>query len=359
VIAMTMTRRHWLTSCAAAVPILAARTRAVMGAGEDRQPLGVVIHSYGLRVAASRSRGGPERFDDAMAFLDHAHALGASGVQVGIGARDDASCDRLRERASGYGMYLEGIVRLPADRDDLDRFAAEVRSASRAGATVLRTTMLGGRRYEMFATADAFRRAADAAVRSLTMAEPVASRNGVRLAVENHKDFRADDLAAILKRIGSEHFGACLDTGNSIALLEDPMETAEALAPWAVTTHIKDMAVREYEQGFLLSEVPLGEGFLDLARIVRMLRAARPEIRLNLEMITRDPLRVPCLSERYWATFEDLPGRFLARTLALVRARAATRPLPTVEGLSPEEKFRAEDENVHRCLASSRAVLKP
>src|SRR5262249_18069033 len=154
---------------------------------------------------------------------------------------------------------------------------------------------------------------------SLTLAEPVVARHGVRLAVENHKDLRADELVGVLKRLGSRHVGACVDTGNSIALLEDPLETAEALAPWAFTTHLKDMGVQEYEEGFLLSEVPLGEGFLDLKRVVGVLRRARPEVRFNLEMITRDPLKVPCLAPKYWATFADLPGRHLARTLALVR----------------------------------------
>ena len=97
------------------------------------------------------------------------------------------------------------------------------------------------------------------------------------------------------------------------------MEVVEALAPRAFTTHFKDMGLEEYREGFLLAEVPLGTGVLDLPRVVRILRAARPEIRFNLEMITRDPLKVPCLTERYWATFPDLPGRHLARTLSLVR----------------------------------------
>ena len=280
-------------------------------------------------------------------------------MQVGIGARDDAACERLRARAAAHAMDLEGIVRLPRDRDDLDRFAAEVQAAARAGATVLRTAMLSGRRYETFATAAAFRSFADQSQRSLALAEPVAARAGVRLAVENHKDWRADELIAIMKRISSAHVGVCVDTGNSIALLEDPMEVVEALAPWAVTTHLKDMAVQEYEQGFLLAEVPLGEGFLDLRRIVRTLRAARPEIRLNLEMITRDPLEIPCLTEKYWATFADLPGRHLARSLAMVRAHAAKRPLPRVSGLSPDAKLKAEDDNVRRCFAFARAELNP
>ena len=161
----------------------------------------------------------------------------------------------------------------------------------------------------------------------------------------------------MLKRIGSDRVGVCLDTGNSIALLEDPMEVVEALAPWAFTTHFKDMGVQEYERGFLLSEVPLGEGFLDLPRIVRVLRRARPEIRINLEMIMRDPLEVPCLTPRYWATFEDLPGRHLARSLTMVRDHPPKQPLPRVAGLSREEQLKAEEDNVRRRLARARDIL--
>jgi sugar phosphate isomerase/epimerase len=325
----------------------------------EPQPLGVVINSYTQRVAAAKTSRGPDRFDEAMTFLDYCHTLGARGVQVGLGARDAAACERLRARATEHGMDLEGMVRLPRDRNDLDRFGAEVQTAARAGATVLRTAMLSGRRYETFATAADFRRFADAAVESLALAEPVAARHGVRLAVENHKDWRADELIAILKRLDSAHVGVCVDTGNSIALLEDPIEVVEALAPWAVTTHVKDMGVQECENGFLLAEVPLGEGFLDLRRMVRTLRAARPEIRLNLEMITRDPLKVPCLTEKYWATFESLPGRHLARSLSMVRAHAAKHPLARISGLSPGETLKVEDDNVRRCLSFAQAELKP
>jgi sugar phosphate isomerase/epimerase len=217
--------------------------------------------------------------------------------------------------------------------------------------------MLSGRRYETFTTAAAFRDFADRAVRSLALAEPVAASHGVRLAVENHKDWRTDELVAHLKRLDSAHVGACVDTGNSIALLEDPIEVVEALAPWALTTHLKDMAVREYDRGFLLSEVPLGEGFLDLRRIVRVLRAARPGIVLNLEMITRDPLEIPCLTDNYWATFEQLPGRHLARSLTMVRAHAARGSLPRVSGLGLEAKLKAEDDNVRRSFVFAAAEL--
>jgi 3-oxoisoapionate decarboxylase len=131
------------------------------------------------------------------------------------------------------------------------------------------------------------------------------------------------------------------------------------LAPWALTTHIKDIAVREYERGFLLAEVPLGTGFLELTRMLQVLRATRPEVRLNLEMMTRDPLEVPCLTEKYWATFEDLPGIYLARTLTMVRAHALKHPLPRVGLLALDERLKVEEDNARRCLASARAMLAP
>jgi len=177
------------------------------------------------------------------------------------------------------------------------------------------------------------------------------------LAVENHKDWRAEELITILKRIGSDHVGVCLDTGNSIALLEDPMEVVEALAPWALTTHFKDMGLEECREGFLLSEVPLGGGILDLPRVVARLRKSRPEIRFNIEMITRDPLVVPCLKVPYWETFPDLPGRHLAKAISSVREHPRRARLPRVSSLSVEQRFQVEEENARTSLAFARGRL--
>src|SRR6185312_1901777 len=299
-----------------------------------------------VRTAGERNRPAGERFSDPIRFLEHARSLGARGVQVGLGIRDEAGARALRERAEAASMYLEAIIALPRNEADIDRFEAEVRTARQAGATVVRTVMLSGRRYETFSTLDAFRKFAATSENSLKLAAPIVARQGILLAVENHKDWRADELLAILKRAGNDHVGVCLDTGNSIALLEDPMDVIEALAPRSFTTHFKDMGLDEYHDGYLLAEVPLGTGIHDLTRAMRILRAARPEIRFNVEMITRDPLRVPCLAPRYWATFPDLPGRHLARTLSLVRDRRPSRPLPRISQLPRPGQLQAEDENI-------------
>jgi sugar phosphate isomerase/epimerase len=344
-----------LAACAGVWPALALPAR---GASPDADKLGLVIHSFPVHQALERNQPVATPFADPIRFLDHCCALGVHSVQVGLGTRESAYIGELRRRTEAAAIHMEGIVSLPRDQADLARFESEVRTAQQVGVTILRTVTLSGRRYETFDSDSSFRKFADHALHALKLAASVVRRHQVLLAVENHKDWRADELLAFLSKAGADELGVCLDTGNSIALLEDPMEVVEALAPRALTTHFKDMGLEEYPQGFLLSEVPLGTGILDLARIVRTLQKARPEIRFNIEMITRDPLAVPCLTDRYWATFPQLPARHLARALSLVRAFPPRQPLPRVSRLSRTEQAQTEEENVRRCIAYSRQHLR-
>ena len=133
------------------------------------------------------------------------------------------------------------------------------------------------------------------------------------------------------------------------ASLTVPLLTA---ASWG-----RELVAAEYPQGFLLAEVPLGTGFLDLSRIVKLPANQRREIRLNLEMITRDPLRVPCLAPRYWTTFSELPVRHLASALDMVRRNAATESLPQITDQTTAEQIASEDDNVRCCLAWARERL--
>src|SRR5204862_4188011 len=118
----------------------------------------------------------------------------------------------------------------------------------------VRTVMLGTRRYETFHAAKEYTAFAEQALASLRLAEPVVARHKATLAVENHKDFRTDELIDLMKAVSSEHVGVCVDTGNSIALLERPTDTAVALAPWVRACHLKDMGVEPAADGFLLAE---------------------------------------------------------------------------------------------------------
>jgi len=346
-----------------ALQFLAASLLTRLAKGEDDGPprprtgMGLVIHSFWVR----RDRPLPPDYpaiSDPVDFVAAAAKFGAAGIQTGLGPHDAESVKRLRRALDERAMYFEGTVALPKNDADLSRFENELRVAKEVGATVLRTVCMNGRRYEVYDSADQFREFAAQARKSLQLAERVAARHKIRLAVENHKDWRVDEMLDWLKRLSSEFVGVCLDTGNSIALLEDPHDVVEAYAPWTFTTHFKDMGVAEYDDGFLLSEVPLGTGYLDLARVVATVRKARPEVRFNLEMITRDPLRIPCLTKKYWATMGDVPGAVLAGMLASVRRRKSPQPLPVVSRLAHQEQLQIEAANVTASLDYARATLR-
>jgi sugar phosphate isomerase/epimerase len=347
-------RREFLAACAGAA---LANSSGSLLAEEKATSVGVIEHSYALHAADRKARTGRSFRDDPMAFLEFCRERGANGIQIGVGDLDSETTEKFKNAAG----YWEASIRLPRNRLETTEFKYRLRSYFEATGliprSIVRTVALEGRRYETFTSERAFREFADATVRSLKMLKDYLNSGFFVLAIENHKDWRAKHLVQILEQVDSEHIGVCLDTGNNLALLEDPTEVVETLAPWAVTTHLKDIAVESFADGFRMSEVPFGEGCLDLKRIVAVLRKARPEIHLNIEMITRDPLEVACLTERYWTTFGDVSGRDLVRTLALVRERASQQPLPRVSGLSPAEKLEREDQNVRRCIAYAREHL--
>jgi sugar phosphate isomerase/epimerase len=342
---MDLTRRTFLAAVAAST------VGTVRAETERRTNLGVLLYSFGIR---SRSEKG---FSDPLAFLAFCHARGAAGVQVPLGRRDEEYAARVKKRCAELGMYVEGIVRAPVDKKDLERFAAEIRTAKACGAEVARTVMLSGRRYEQFSRAEDYARFARQSKASLELSEPVVRREKIRLAVENHKDFRVDEMLDLLRTLGSEQVGVCVDTGNNMALLEEPAGVVESLAKYAFSVHLKDMGVEEYADGFLLAEVPLGLGVLDLKKTIATLRKANPKIRLNLEMITRDPLKIPCLTEKYWATLARVPGRDLGRMLALVRRHQKKEPLPRISAMSEAKQREAEERHVRVSLEYARKEL--
>ena len=69
---------------------------------------------------------------------------------------------------------------------------------------------------------------------------------------------------------------ASVDTGNPIWCVEDPFVTLETLAPYVVTTHVRDSVVFEDARGAAGQWVALGDGNVDLARFVREFRRLCP-----------------------------------------------------------------------------------
>jgi len=311
--------------------------------------MGVVIFSYHLRNSSRNTSQRYPRFRDTIELLEHCNEYGAGGVQVGVNDWENVFARKVRDRREQLGMFLEGQIRLPKSRGDLAKFESTLKAAKEAGASVLRTAV-GGRRYEQFDEIDGWKAMKSQAWKSFRLVEPLLAKHRVKIGIENHKDWRIPDLLEFMKGLSSEWIGICIDTGNSIALLEHPMETVEAFAQYAVTTHIKDMGVKEYEDGFLLSEVPLGDGMVDMKRVFEICEKANPNIQFCLEMATRDPLKVPCLTDKYWATFEKMESLQLARALSMIRKNESKQELPYITGRPQDERLRLEEKNIRQCM---------
>lgn len=349
-----MNRRDWLAAVAALGTL-----RGVFGEDGVRPRIGICAFSCHQHWNAV-SKGKPAvRFHNTVEFLRYARELGFEGVQCGF---RPAGWDRVREirrLVDGEGLYYEGEVKLPVSDGDLEGFETSVRAAKEAGAAVVRAVFTGGRRYEIFKTREEFETFTARARRSLELAEPVLARHRLRLAVENHKDHTSPELVGLIKGFSSEWIGVLVDTGNNLALLESPEETLEALAPFATSVHLKDMAVQPGEAGFLLSEVPLGTGALDLKAIVAKLKAANPGIVFNLEMATRDPLVVPCSRPEYFATFPDRRETHFDRMMEWVASHPATGPVPRVSGKDLATVLAEEEQNNLSSLGWMKDAITP
>jgi sugar phosphate isomerase/epimerase len=332
-----LTRRHFLE--AAAVPVGLALTAL---ADQEKTGMGIAWTSF-MTVAKPK---------DALEFLIHCHGLGASGIQAPL----NGDLRQLRARAEQLGMYVEGMVQLPAG--DTSGFEKNIQDAKAAGAVCVRAGALSGRRYESFASLADWTKFVSDSQKKIEAALPILEKYKMPLALENHKDWTADEMVALLKSHSSEYLGVCLDFGNNISLLDDPMNVAEMLVPFTIATHVKDMGVEWYNDGFLLSEMVLGQGFLDLPRMLALVRRARPATRFSLEMITRDPLQVPCFTEKYWVAFPDRNGVFLARTMQLVQKFKSVKPLPRISGLAREAQLETEQGNVRASIRYAQEKLQ-
>jgi sugar phosphate isomerase/epimerase len=353
-----MNRRDFLLSATA----MTAQPAFDRPAPASRSRFGIAYTSFVIRMLRGRDvlRGGTAAGLPAEAFVELVHSFGASGCQMDlsqIASRERPELKRVRAALEHRGLFVE--LSVPArSLEDQDAFSRCASVARELGATRLRVALLSGRRYEDFHRMEDWRSFVERWQRALPRAATWLERERLQAGIENHKDYLGTELAEMLRSVGSAHLGACVDFGNNLALLEDPLVTIEALAPYAVTTHLKDMAVRPCEGGFELSEVPLGKGILPIPRIVETLQKARPDVHFMLEMITRDPLKVPYLGDGYWATYErrDRPREEAFR--AAVLSKASPGPLPRITGLAPEQMLAAEDENVRACVTYAKGTLR-
>lgn len=314
--------------------------------------MGISSTSLAVRLGGYGHPAGPLR-DNSIAYLEYCHSLGAMGVQMAV----KGNLAEFRRRAEDLNMFVEYQSRLPErPDDDLSNFEKSLQDAKAVGATCMRVVSTSNRRYEFFKSMAEYQDWKKRSTAVLEKIVPIAEKHKVILAMENHKDRTADEFAALLKRLSSEYYGSLIDFGNNIALCEEPMSVVRKLAPYVKSTHLKDMAVKRYDQGFLLSEVVCGRGFLDIKGMVTLCRRSNPKVHINLEMITDHVLKVPMETDVYWATFPERRATALPAIQKLVN-EYGSQEMPRTDDLSQDELLAREEDNNRRCLLWGRNNL--
>ena len=202
---------------------------------------------------------------DLFRLVDALPLMGIEGLQININGRngrflganpeDFKHVKRVKEAFHRRGLFIEvgGRSTLP------DMIEWELDLCAGLGADTLRTTVT---------LKDTMEETFEAARHDLMAVMPRAHELGVRIALENHEDLTASELVSIIEAIDDNHVGVCLDTGNGLCVYEDPVETAMVLAPYAISSHIKDQRLVQVDRVIYSVGVRLGRGIIDLPRII-------------------------------------------------------------------------------------------
>jgi len=142
---------------------------------------------------------------------------------------------------------------------------------------------------------------------------------GLKLAIENHAgDMQGRELKALVEEAGSDFVGVCLDAGNPVWAIEDPHLTLELLAPYVLTSHVRDSAVWRVPEGAAVAWTRMGDGNIDIARYLRTFIARCPGRPISLEIIVLPEPRVMGYRQAgFWDAYRRTPAWEFDRFVAL------------------------------------------
>lgn len=244
---------------------------------------------------------------DVFGFIRRCRELGLDGVQLNIGVPQDnwgmlGGADLARLRAvrtlcEELGLFVEVDTRT-YDRTTL---VEALRISAALGADTLRTyvsvpaDLHGAELHTYMAPGGGLERDLRESVPVLRSLLPLCEQTGVRLALENHEYETSAQVMDLVRAIDSEWVGTLIDTGNMMTVWEDPGTAVAAMAPRALSTHVKDHVVIVDQDEPWVVGVPLGRGSIDLPACCGLLARQPPLTRLCIEVCYgyRAPFRIP------------------------------------------------------------------
>ncbi|HLH74871.1 MAG TPA: sugar phosphate isomerase/epimerase family protein [Chloroflexota bacterium] len=173
--------------------------------------------------------------------------------------------------ATGYGDDWSAPKRPP------EEFRAYVQAAKQLGVNVVH---VGGMPFSInrFVDDPSFPRQMELIRSALRPLVEIAEAEGIILTIENHADYRCDELLEhVIQPLGSRRLGFKLDTGNCPLVIDEPVAAARVVAPLCYDTHFKDMHVMPVTpDGGKIVGAPLGRGSCQLDQVARILAENAP-----------------------------------------------------------------------------------
>jgi sugar phosphate isomerase/epimerase len=288
----------------------------------------------------------------AMQFLDYCAAQKLDAIQISsledFESLDPEHLKKVRAKAAQIGVQVDagmGCIcplstswgKRPGTGEEA--LVKGLQVAHTVGATSLRCFLgsMADRRTET----DSLARCIDETIRVFRAVRSQAMDLNVKIALENHAgDMQAREVLGIIQQSGPEFVGSCLDTGNPMWVMENPVVTMEVLGAHVLTTHVRDSAVFEVPQGAAAQWVAMGDGNTDLARIVALQQKLCPQAAMHLEIITgRPPQVLPYLDPAFWRWFAKMPASDFARFVDLAKHGHPFMGVMVIEDASSAKKL--------------------
>lgn len=192
-------------------------------------------------------------------------------------------------------------------------------------------------------------------VKVLRAVRPLIVDAGLKVAIENHAgDMQARELKSLIEAAGKEFTGACVDSGNPLWAIEDPHLTLETLAPYALTSHVRDSAVWRTPEGAAVQWVRNGDGNIGIDRWMRRYAELCPGRALSLEILVVNARRYDFLEPKFWDAFRSTPAWEFSRFLALAEKG---QPRPDFPKVAKEDAARREREDLEASVRFTRETL--
>ncbi len=351
-------RRAFLSTAGAALAAASVQAQAVVPARQPRpvilpRPVALGLDNFSLRAFGWK----------ATRLLEYAAGVGADSLFISdldsFESIEEPALRTLREDALARNITLHvGTWSVcPTSKafrskngSAEEQLARVIRVAHLLGSPVARV-VLGT--WEDRLTPGGIGRHIDSLVAVLKGGRSQALDAGVRIAVENHAgDMRSEELAALIEMAGRDFVGVNYDSGNSLWTLENPLDSLETLAPYIVTTSLRDGVVVEIPTGCRVRWTAMGDGQVDFVRFMPRFAELCPGVPIHIETISGVGRDFPFLEDEFWAAWPRLEAHAFAKFLRVTRLKTPAAPITTRPNDQAEQRRELE-----RSLAYCRQTL--